>query len=79
MSVTGALIVSMENDSNGNKVLVTSVEMPISPSVKSPYSAVGQTDSVGSKPWSKSVAGYIRRFLREIEDRCAHGESSKVE
>ena len=79
MSVKGALTVSTENDSNGNKVLVTSVEILLSPSVKSPYSDVGQTDSVGSKPWSKSVVAYVRRILREIGDRGAHEVSSKVE
>lgn len=68
ISVTGALVVSTENDSNDNKVLVTTVEMLASPSVKSLYSVVGQTDSVGSKPWSKSVVGYIRHITRDKAD-----------
>src|ERR1700677_2032225 len=56
ISVMGALVISFGNGSNVHTVVVDSLEIYARPSLRLLYSALGQTMSLGSKPWSKSVS-----------------------
>jgi len=64
MDVTGATTISVGKSSNGKYTFGSSDVMRASASEKSPYSAAGQTVSLGSTPWLKSIVSALEVSMK---------------